>query len=210
MPTAFSSEKRRVWMQRPVVYYGERIPMMRSKIYVLFLLMSLVAAPVGADEIHVLIWDERQPRQSEAYDNFLGNEIARRLDATNSEFEIRSVALDDADQGLADANLDWADVLIWWGHARHSDVTDENAKRVLHRIRAGDLDLIALHSAHWAKPFVFAMNWRSVEDARLHLEKLAEGKQLTIENSGSTERAYCSNPWQRVDTSNFRIQKESQ
>ncbi len=155
--------------------------MMSNKSIILFLFLALVGTTVSADEIHVLIWDEQQPRQAEAYDNFLGNEIARRLDATDSEFEIRSVALDDADQGVADANLDWADVLIWWGHARHSDVTDENANRVLNRIQAGDLDLIALHSAHWAKPFVFAMNWRSVEDARLHLEKLAEGKQLTIE-----------------------------
>ena len=26
---------------------------------------------LAADPVHVLIWDERQPRQSQAYDNFL-------------------------------------------------------------------------------------------------------------------------------------------
>ena len=33
----------------------------------------------GAEPIHVLVWDERQPRQAEAYDDFLGNEIVDRF-----------------------------------------------------------------------------------------------------------------------------------
>lgn len=38
--------------------------------------------PLSAEEsINVLMWDERQPRQAEAYDNFLGNEIVERLKA---------------------------------------------------------------------------------------------------------------------------------
>ena len=146
-----------------------------------FALLSLTGSLLRAESVNVLIWDERQPRQAEAYDNFLGNEIARRLQASESDFAIRSVALDDPEQGLGDANLDWADVIIWWGHARHSDVKDENATRVLERVMNGDVDLIALHSAHWARPFVKAMNWRSIEDARKHLEKHSKGKKLTIE-----------------------------
>ncbi|MDE0262688.1 MAG: hypothetical protein OXJ37_09850 [Bryobacterales bacterium] len=43
-------------------------------------LVPLLALPVtAADSVNVLVWDERQPRQAEAYDNFLGNEIAARL-----------------------------------------------------------------------------------------------------------------------------------
>ena len=55
--------------------------------------------------IHVLVWDERQPRQAEAYDNFLGNEIAERLRATDSAFEVRSVALDDAIDHFIDGRM---------------------------------------------------------------------------------------------------------
>ena len=71
---------------------------------------SLVAQPP-----HVLVWDERQPRQSEAYENFLGNEIVTQLKARRSNLEFRSVTLDDPDQGLSAGNLEWADVIVWWG-----------------------------------------------------------------------------------------------
>lgn len=146
-----------------------------------FFVLAAVTPFAFADQVHVLIWDERQPRQSEAYDNFLGNEIAKRLKEESADFEIRSVWLEDPEQGLEAGNLEWADVIVWWGHVRHSDVTKENATRVLEYVREGKLDLVALHSAHWARPFVEAMNWRSVEDAKKRLEKLADGKELTYE-----------------------------
>ena len=101
--------------------------------------------------------------------------------ATADDFELRSVALDDPEQGVSDANLDWADVVIWWGHARQRDVTDEHSKRVLDRVLAGKLDLIALHSAHWAKPFVDAMNWRTRQDAVDHFAKTDPGKIVKFE-----------------------------
>ncbi|OUW19701.1 MAG: trehalose utilization protein [Opitutales bacterium TMED158] len=122
---------------------------------------------VEAEPVHVLMWDERQPRQAEAYDNFLGNEIVKRLRASSSGLEFRSVALDDPEQGLSDDNLNWADVIIWWGHARQWEISPETAQRkLLKRIMAGELDLIALHSAHWATVFMEAMNERTRRDAR--------------------------------------------
>ena len=144
-------------------------------------LFTQLASLAIADKVHVLVWDERQPRQSQAYDNFLGNEIAKRLGDVSDEFEIRSVWLEDPNQGLEAGNLEWADVIVWWGHVRHSDVTKENAQRILEYIREGKLDLIALHSAHWARPFVEAMNWRSIENAKKHLRKMSVGKELTYE-----------------------------
>lgn len=135
-----------------------------------------------AQQIHILVWDERQPRQAKAYDSFLGNEIVAQLSVQTKRLEFRSVALDDPQQGLSVENLDWADVVIWWGHARQRDVTDDNANRVLEHVLAGDANLIALHSAHWAKPFVNAMNWRSLEDGRRQLQKHAGDAKLTIES----------------------------
>ena len=133
----------------------------------------------SAEPIHVLVWDERQERQAEAYDNFLGNEIAKQLDAATEDLEIRSVALDDEGQGLND--LEWADVLIWWGHVRQDEVSDKNVKSIMDRILAGKLDLIALHSAHFSSPFMEAMNWRSMEDAKKHFAKTDPGKLMKFE-----------------------------
>ena len=152
--------------------------MKSTRILFAFVMASVLNAT--AEPIHVLVWDERQPRQVEAYDNFLGNEIVMQLTATAEDLELRSVAMDDADQGCTEADLDWADVLIWWGHARQADVTDETTKRVMDRLLAGELDLIALHSAHWATPFMEAMNWRSREDARKLFAETLPGKIVTF------------------------------
>jgi len=122
----------------------------------------------GAVEIHaairVVVWDERQPAQKTAYGDFLGNTLAKHLSAI-PDFSVTSVGLDDPEQGLSAAILDHCDVLIWWGHQRHKDVTDDHVKGIVERLQQGRLSLIALHSAHWSKPFIEAMNLRAMEDA---------------------------------------------
>ena len=113
----------------------------------------------------VLVWDERQPRQQEAYDNFLGNAIVAHLRAQGG-LAVQSSGLDDPDQGLSDAALDASQVLVWWGHVRHRDVPAETGRRIIERVVAGRLSLIVLHSAHWATPFIEAMDHRTREEAR--------------------------------------------
>ncbi len=58
------------------------------------------------EAVNVLVWDERQPRRAEAYDNFIGQEIAVRLKATDKDIRLMSVALDDPKQGLPSENPD--------------------------------------------------------------------------------------------------------
>jgi trehalose utilization protein len=125
--------------------------------------------------VRVVVWDEQQPAQKQAYDNFLGNQIADHLRQRGAaEFTVRSVRLDDPDQGLPKEVLDDCDVLIWWGHARHDQVRPELAKEIVRRVKAGQLSLIALHSAHWSRPFVEAMNERATQDA---LKTLTESER---------------------------------
>jgi trehalose utilization protein len=83
--------------------------------------------------------------------------------------------------------LDNCDVLIWWGHARHGDVKDELAAEIVKRIQNGSLSLIALHSAHWSKPFMEAMNARAISDA---LNTLVPGQQAvaTVETIAPPRR----------------------
>src|SRR5258706_5069439 len=126
--------------------------------------------------IRVTVWDEQQPEQKPAYDNFLGNAIADYLKELNG-FKVTSVKMDDKEQGLPDDLLNETDVLVWWGHVRNKDVKDELAKKIVDRIKSGKLSLISLHSAHWSKPFMFAMNERATQDA---LSELSSKNDLSI------------------------------
>lgn len=137
---------------------------LRSLAWPCLLLMGvmLFRAAAADSPIRVLVWDERQPKQKEAYSNWLGNEIASHL-RTVPGLVVTSTALDDPAQGLG--GLDQTDVLVWWGHVRQMEIEPPVARDLVRRIREGRLHLIALHSAHWSRPFVEAMNERARQDA---------------------------------------------
>ena len=126
-----------------------------------------------AADIRVLVWDERQPQQKQAYSNWLGNEIAAHLRKVPG-LKVTSAALDDPGQGLS--TLDQTDVLVWWGHVRQMEIEPPTARDIVKRIREGRLQLVALHSAHWSRPFVEAMNERARQDA---LAMLPESERAT-------------------------------
>ena len=130
----------------------------------MFFSAALTALAADPGKVRVLVWDEQQPQQRLAYSNFLGNEIADYL-RQQPGLEVRSARLADADQGLSAQALDQTDVLIWWGHVRHKEVSTETGRALVQRIKSGRLSLIALHSAHWSTPFVEAMNERARIDA---------------------------------------------
>ena len=110
-----------------------------------------------AKTIRVLVWDEQQAEQKKAYgDKFLGETIAAHLSAQPG-LSVKSVALQSPDQGLADATLDSTDVLVWWGHQKHGAVQPARVEAIVQRVRDGKLALIAIHSAHWSRPFIRAM-----------------------------------------------------
>ena len=136
---------------------------------VIFLLLAQTSTTVRAQEsgsrIRVLVWDSQQPAQKSSYKNFLGNHIAEHLKSFK-DFEVRSVRLDDPEQGLSNELLDKTDVMIMWVHGRKGEVSPARGKAVLEKIKAGKLQFIALHSAHWATPFVEAMNYRTIQNAK--------------------------------------------
>ncbi len=127
-------------------------------------LMTACKTSPAPKPIRVLVWDERQPEQKSAYGAFIGDTLAAYL-ATQPGMTVKSVGLDDPEQGLTDEALDNCDVLVWWGHKRHGEVTDAHVNAILQRLKEGRLGLVSLHSAHWSKPFIAAMNTRAVDDA---------------------------------------------
>ncbi|MEI6535285.1 MAG: ThuA domain-containing protein [Verrucomicrobiaceae bacterium] len=126
---------------------------------------TLTSAHAAEKAVRVLVWDEQQPEQKKPYQGkFLGEAIASHLEKAPG-LTVKTAKLDSPDQGLDDATLDATDVLIMWCHKRVKDQDDARAEAVVRRVMDGKLSLIALHSAHWAKPFVRLMQERAKADA---------------------------------------------
>lgn len=137
------------------------------------LVTVVYASRTMADEpIRVLVWDEQQPAQKEAYENFLGNAIAEYL-KSKSGLQVRSSSINDGEQGLSPALLDFAQVIVWWGHVRHPEVKSDLGKDIVKRVQQGQCNLVAIHSAHWSTPFMEAMN--EVTRVRLREELAKQG-----------------------------------
>ena len=142
----------------------------------LITLLLAITATVSAKDIRVLVWDEQQPQQKEAYgEKFLGETIAAHLEKQPG-LSVKTARLDDAEQGLSDPTLAATDVLVFWCHRRVKDQDDARMEAVVKRVLEGKLSLIALHSAHWAKPFVRLMQERAKADA---LKQLPEAERAS-------------------------------
>ena len=152
--------------------------------------MSLIAcaraSAEGSPKIRVLVWDERQPAQAKAYENFLGNAIADHL-RKRQDFDVKSVALHDPDQGLGGNAIEQTDVLVWWGHQKQRDVKWETGDQIVKRIKAGKLAMITLHSAHWSTPFIKAMNEKTIEEA---MKSLSDEERKEYQIKTIPPRAY--------------------
>lgn len=125
--------------------------------------------------IRVTIWNEGRHEQlqkevQEIYPERIDGAIAAGLAPEN--FEIRCVTLDDAEQGLPDAVLANTDVLLWWGHMAHDEVSDDLVSRVQQRVLDG-MGLVVLHSGHHSKLFQRMMgtncnlSWREQDGGEL-------------------------------------------
>jgi trehalose utilization protein len=108
------------------------------------------------ERIRVTIWNEfvherKNPDVAKIYPQGLHETIAASL-RKYSELEVRTATLAEPEHGLTEAALANTDVLTWWGHAAHDEVSDSVIARVHERVLAG-MGLIVLHSGHWSKLF---------------------------------------------------------
>jgi trehalose utilization protein len=105
-------------------------------------------------DYHVLVWSEgTAPDDGAAYPNDVNAAVAEHLNEREA-FVARTVSIDDPEQGVTPAALEWADAVVWWGHRRHDDVTDATVDRIESFVTEGGGGLLALHSAHYARPFL--------------------------------------------------------
>lgn len=123
--------------------------------------------------VRVVVWDENPPHVSrEVYPLGIAGTIAQALNQLGSGRVTATVAnLDQDEQGLSEAVLQNIDVLLWWGHARHAEVSDETADRVRHAVHENGLGFMPLHSGHYSKAFQRVLDatgdlkggWREIE-----------------------------------------------
>lgn len=124
-------------------------------------------------KIRVTVWNEfRHERNKESvkaiYPDGIHETIAAHL-RKEPDFEVRTATLDEPEHGLPQSVVDETDVLFWWGHGYHREVSDEVVDR-LHKAVLDGMGLVALHSAHYSKIFkrlmgtTCSLKWREAGD----------------------------------------------
>lgn len=106
--------------------------------------------------INVLIWNEYrhercQKEVGEIYPDGIHGCIGKFLSECE-DIKVSYAYLDMENQGISEEILSSTDVLIWWGHMAHDEVTDENVSMICRHINGG-MGFIPLHSAHHSKIF---------------------------------------------------------
>lgn len=123
--------------------------------------------------IRVTVWNEFRHEKnpghaaSRIYPQGIHAPIAAHLAAQG--MQVGTATLDEAEHGLTQEVLDNTDVLTWWGHLAHNEVSDEIVDRVQLRVLSG-MGLIVLHSGHHSKVFKRLMGttghlkWREADE----------------------------------------------
>jgi trehalose utilization protein len=120
----------------------------------------------------VTVWNEyRHERRLEPvaaiYPEGIHGAIAAHL--RGEGFVVQTATLDEPDHGLSQERLDKSDVLIWWGHMAHDEVSDALVDRIQAQVLEG-MGLIVLHSGHFSKIFKRLMGtscnlkWREADE----------------------------------------------
>ncbi len=79
-------------------------------------------------DIRVTVWNEnrheqRNERVAAIYPEGIHGALAVPL--RKAGFQVRTATLDEPEHGLSAEILNTTDVLTWWGHLAHSEVSDE-------------------------------------------------------------------------------------
>lgn len=109
------------------------------------------------DCVRVVVWNEyveekRDAKVAAVYPRGIHTVIADYLKA-QPRFQVSTATLDEPEHGLSDGILNGTDVLVWWGHAAHDEVSDVVVERIYRRIILEGMGLIVLHSGHFSKVF---------------------------------------------------------
>ena len=108
--------------------------------------------------VRVTVWGENvhereEPAVRAIYPDGMHSAIAAGLSQSLGErVRVRTATLEQHEHGLTEDVLDDTDVLTWWGHGAHDQVSDEVVARVHQAVLSG-MGLLVLHSGHYSKIF---------------------------------------------------------
>ena len=134
------------------------------------------------DSLRVTVWNEYVHEKvhdevAQIYPDGIHEAIAEYLRAEG--LEVRTATLEEPEHGLTSEVLSWSDVLIWWGHMAHRQVSDEIVDRVSERVLDG-MGLVVLHSAHMSKIFKKLMG----TSGRLKWREIGEKERIWVVEPG--------------------------
>jgi len=123
--------------------------------------------------IRVTIWNEfrhekTNPKAAEIYPSGIHEAIATHL-KTDTNLKVSTATLDEPEHGLPEEVVRETDVMLWWGHLAHDELSNLIVERVYQRVMAG-MGLIVLHSGHFSRVFRKLMGtscdlkWREAND----------------------------------------------
>ncbi len=147
----------------------------------------LSSQPVWAAEPkrRVVVWSYKTSPKN-VYPHYINGAVAEGLAPLKAKgWEVVTASITDPEQGCSAQSLDKTGVLVWWGHQRHGEVSDEHVKRIVDRVKHGGMGFIALHSAHYSKALKALLGtncgWKGgyVEDGS-KLELIVKDKQHPI------------------------------
>src|SRR5215218_9156712 len=124
-------------------------------------------------KLNIVVWNEavhearNEPATiGEMYPDGIHGAIAQGLRSFYPDSNISTATLADPGHGLSEEALAGTDVLLWWGHIAHSEVSEEVVERVQRHVLGG-MGLVVLHSGHFAKIFTrllgttCSLKWRN-------------------------------------------------
>ncbi len=128
--------------------------------------------------IRVTVWNENVHERTEEavrerYPDGIHGAVAAGIEENLKDgATVRTATLEQPEHGLTEEVLASTDVLTWWGHAAHHEVSDDVVERV-HRHVLGGMGLVVLHSGHFSKIFrrlmgtTCSLRWRAGDDREL-------------------------------------------
>lgn len=151
--------------------------------------------------IKVTVWNEylheiNQPDIAAIYPKGIHGCIADFL-SKESDISVRTATLSQPQHGLTEEVLSDTDVLIWWGHMAHEQVSDEIVARVQRHVLGG-MGLIALHSAHHSKIMkallgtTLNLKWRHDDRERIFCTKPSHPIMQGLPPYFELERRRCT------------------
>jgi len=126
------------------------------------------------EPLRVTIWNEylhelEHDVVARIYPDGIHGALASAVREHYPDAVVRTATLRAPDHGLSQALLDDTDVLVWWGHKAHAEVSDAWAEAVHRAVLAG-MGLVVLHSGHFSKPFKrvlgthCSLTWREADE----------------------------------------------